>query len=217
MDRILKYININYTDLDVSYIDELCTFLNNTTQEIIDFFNIDNINVDVTIYNLEDFRSKYKEIKNKEPKEWLCGLSYNMNQIAILSLSDYNKTESHKNDTLEDIKYLILHEFTHACHKKVNPNLKELWFVEALATSVSHQYDNYPLTLDVTLEQVINGTSYKNYHTLYVYIKETYGKDYIMKLINDNDLVIKQTEKIYEEARNWIKENNNGSRTRNLN
>lgn len=93
-----------------------------------------------------------------------------------------------------------MHEFTHSCHIKIN-KLFYVWLTEGLATTITHQMENEDRIFNLTLEQAINGGhDYRNYHTMFCYVYETYGRDYILNLIKDNELLERATPQLYEET-----------------
>ena len=209
------YIDLEYTEKDIEYINELKGYIDCNYKEIVDFFGITNFDAKVSIKlfdNLEKFRAACGEIrKNKEVPLWLCGLSFykdNKYNIYSLSLEEYKKTKSHDNCTLKDMQLLIMHEFVHACHYKCTNNAKlPLWMSEGLATTLSHQYDDIEISFDATLEQVINGgIDYKNYYAMFVYVLNNYGKDYVLKLLKNTEYLEKETPKLYEEVNLYYKQ-----------
>lgn len=216
----LKYINIEYSKKDDLYIDELTKYIEQNSKEIVEFFDITNFKnkVEVKLWDdLEKYRKRNFNICNnvgnsvEDVPKWSCGFTYvidNTSYIETLCLSEYVKTKSHETGTLDDLKYLIMHEFTHACHFKINEKSCK-WLSEGLATMISKQYKNCKLKLDATLEQIKNDcyVDYTNYYTIIYYIYETYGKNYILKLINDYELQKLEIEKLYRETLDYIRKN----------
>lgn len=151
MIKELKYMTIQYTNNDLDYINLLIDKLNKISEEIINFFNIKQFGNKIYVVlndSLDTFQKKYiqagyyLEADGVVPK-WSCGFAKG-SIVETLCLKEYKKTKSHENDTVDDLLYLILHEFTHSCHNKVNKNtvLKYAWLSKGLATTISHQYDN---------------------------------------------------------------------------
>lgn len=212
MKKELKYMIIDYTEEDKAYIDSFTNLLEKISQEIIDFFAIEKIDtkINVKLYNsLEEFRKIYVEIgfkldKNGQVPNWICGFAFKKN-VYTLSLKEYRKTKGHENDSLNDLIYLILHEFTHACNNIVSNNKKYAWLSEGLATTISHQYDNYKLFFNCSLNEMINGpTDYRNYHTMFSYVYKKYGKYYILSLINDFNMLEHDTPILFEEVKDYF-------------
>lgn len=212
----LKHVEIEYTNKDVSYIEELIEYINNSSQEIIDFFSISSFGEKVKIKiwdDLTNFRNHCSHCKNNEKVPlWLCGLSYSrdkINYIDVLTLEEYKKTDKHENNTLNDLKLLIMHEFVHACHKKNSKEYTYIWLAEGLATTLSHQYDNFIGNFDATLENLINGgCHYGNYYIMFNFVLDRYGKDFIIELIQDFKKLEIMTPILYKEVKNMFCENN---------
>lgn len=204
----LENIIIEYTDKDKNYIDELCKSINEMSNEILYFFKLKKLHQKAYVYlyaSLEEFHQKYIDFgylhNRKEVPNYVCGFS-RKGCIHTLTLSEYRKTLSHESADIEMLKKLILHEFVHNCEYEINQNNSYMWLREGLATTISHQYDNEELVLDMTLEQAqYGGTSYKNYRTMFLYVLETYGHEYILELINDLEKLKNDTPKLYEEAK----------------
>lgn len=208
MIKELKYITLEYSNSDLEYIDELVEFLEKETKRVVTFFKIKDFGdkVKVKLYDdLNSFREDNYKIMKREVPLWLAGLTFrdNGDYINALSLNEYQKTKSHENGTLNDLKNLILHEFVHSCHYEINNNMRIVWLMEGLATNLSGQYvDNTPrFTKDVELEKMIKGgCSYINYYTMFKYVYDTYGYDYIMSLLTDIKLLESVTPRLFNEA-----------------
>lgn len=216
MNKELKYIILDYNQSDLSFINEFSEFIEFHSDKIVEFFDIKNFGFKIKVKlwcNLEMFRNYYKEIgynldKNGNVPKWVCGFAHG-ESVEVLTLDEYKKTQSHENAIVDDLKYLILHEFVHACHKKVSSNNSYSWLSEGLATTISHQYDNASLEFNATLDEIINGChNYVNYYTMFKYVYNTYGRNYILSLIEDYDLLKKETPKLYEEVSIYVKRYN---------
>ena len=200
MKKELDYLIIYYSDKDKVYIDYIVDKINNKSKEIVDFFDVKvPIKSEVKLYDdLDKFRKDYKIITKKDPKDWVCGLSYD-NKINSLTLEELKKTYNHENNTIEDLYKLILHEFVHSINN-IRCNNSEIWLKEGLATYLSGQYPNSN-EIKVSYEEIINGTcSYTDYRALVKYIIENYDHDYILKLIDDNKFLLTESKRLYEEA-----------------
>lgn len=42
---------------------------------------------------------------------------------------------------------------------------------------------------------------YRNYHTMFKYVLDTYGREYILSLINNSNLLVSETPKLYDEVK----------------
>ncbi len=216
MKKELDSMIIYYTEKDMEYIDEVIDYINNNCKEIMDFFNVLQLDKKVNVYlhsSVEEFREKCKECgfgdENGNVPLWICGFKNDKNEIHTLCLDEYRKTEGHKNGNLTDLKYLILHEFSHrvySCATKDDgisySKGRYVWLNEGMATALSHQYDNVKLSLTASLEDMINGcNNYNSYHTMFVYTLETYGRDYILQLVHNYDKLVEDTPKLFDEAK----------------
>lgn len=219
MQKQLKYMNIEYTEKDNKYINDMIIYLEQTSEEIVNFFEIENFGNKVQVKLWDDiskFRVRNYEVypsiadKVENVPEWCCGFAYNNNNmcyVETLCLEEYKKTLGHDNATLKDLIHLILHEFTHAVHLKIDDKDCACWLSEGLATTISHQYDGADLFFDATLEQIKNDdlVGYGNYYTMFYYVYNTYGRDYVLELVNNYELQKQVTEKLYKETVEYMK------------
>lgn len=209
MKKELAYMTIKYTKSDEKYIDGFISYLEQVSQEIIDFFNIDHLDnkISATLWDsLESFRDLYLKLNQDETKvpDWVCGFVHDRN-VETLTLSEYRKTHGHENASIQGLMRLILHEFIHACHRSISSHKSYAWLSEGLATTISHQYDNSSMSFDATYKEMLNGGSnYCNYHTMFSYVKDTYGRDYVLKLINDFTFLEKETPRSFKETKNYV-------------
>ena len=221
MEKETKYMIISYTDKDLKYIDYLVENIDKIAEEIVNFFDINDFGEKIKVVlndSLEAYREKYIETgffldKDGSVPKWSCGFSF-QNKVETLCLEEYIKTRNSNTGNKEDLLYLILHEFTHACYKRVRRDKRRYkWLSEGLATTLSHQYDNSELIFNATLNNVCDGvvSDYRNYHTMFKYVLDTcpeemklfdnFGREYILKLIDDYDLLVQDTPKLYNEVR----------------
>lgn len=205
MIKELKYINLEYNECDKNYIDELIDYINLSSEEITNFFSIDSFNpkVEIKLYDdIDKFNEWYYYFNKKEAPLWFCGFSFKMDNvyhINVLSLEKYKKTQGHEKHNLDDLKHLIMHEFVHSCVLKINNSSLPAWLNEGIAIKLSHQYDNKEYKFNVSLNEMINGcNNYINYYTMFSYVIDKYGKDYILDLILNNK-AFDETEKLYND------------------
>lgn len=216
---VLNNVIINYTESDINYIDELINNLKLKGQQIIDFFNLTTLDRPTYIFfynTIERFREKAKTRNSTgHVPTWLCGWATtkpSRHEIHVPSFSEYIKTESHENDTIEDIISLVLHEFTHNCfdsYRFQNNNRKTLmWLHEAMATILSNQKNN--LTITCSVEDLLseNQVAYHNYFTMGTYLLSMRGKDYILSLIRNYKLLKAETPSIYLDTIKWLDNKN---------
>jgi hypothetical protein len=202
MNKELDYLNISYTDSDKDYIDYISKEVDEKSKKIIDFFEIkdykDKSKV-IIINNIDEFRQMFLKENNTYPPDWVCGFAKDKN-IWVLSFDEYKKTHNHENDTIDDMIKLVLHEFVHNVYKMRSTNMEVKWLSEGAATYLSDQYPNAK-SINCTYEELLSNTSYTNYKVMFNYVLNTYGKDYILKLIDDINLLNKETKRLYEEAK----------------
>lgn len=202
MIKNLKYINIEYTDNDLEYIDYICDEIEKKTEDIVNFFELNEFGEKVNIKlfdDIDNFRNFYNKTFKIEPKDYICGFSKG-NNVYTLSISEYKKCYSHENSSIEDLIKLILHEFTHSIHFKRNSNMNVIWLNEGAATYLSGQHKDAK-EIKGTLDDLLNGKcSYSDYKLMFEYIFNTYSKEYILKLIDSEELLNKETKRLFNEA-----------------
>lgn len=193
----------------MEYIDLFCNVLDIECEKVVSFLNIDKFGEKVKVKlwnNIDDFRNIYKSTfykddYNKQVPDWISGFALG-NEVQTLSLNEYRKTKNHERATITDLEKLIIHEFTHVAHSKIHNNRIMMWLTEGLATTLAYQYDDKELKFDATLDEIKNGkVSYINYYVMFNYVLNKYGKEYIIKLINDEDLLRNETDKLYKETK----------------
>ena len=216
MKKIFDIFEIEYTNIDLEYIDELINYLKNNYKRIMVFFGIKTFKEKIKIKiwnNVEEYRNYFNTIYkkygyNKTVPSWEMARVFTDTspKIFLISYKESLKCKGHQKDDLNKYLKVILHEFVHTCQFEFNNHNESLtWLNEALATTLSHQYDNYPLTLDVSLDSIINGqASYINYYTMGKYLINNYSKEYILELAKNRELLTKDTSKIYEETLLYI-------------
>jgi hypothetical protein len=220
MKKELNNMIINYTAKDLNYIEEMSKIIESSSKEITNFFGIEKIEPKIEIYlydSLDKFRKKYIELGYNLENDgtvplWVSGFAYNEVEAHTLCLEEYRKTRSHENDDVSDLEQLILHEFVHGCYNYFIGNKNNYnhiaWLSEGLATTLSHQYDKKDFVFTASLDEMENGCqNYSNYHLMFSYVLNKYGKDYILNLINDNDVAVQITPKLYEETRKYYNKN----------
>ena len=204
MIKNLKYIDIEYTNADLEYIDYISKIIDERCENIVNFFELDKYEDKTYVKlfdDLDEFRKYFKEVHNYEAPKWVCGFDKDKN-VYTLSLNEYRKTKTHENDTLDDMICLVLHEFTHAVHERRHKNiLVRKWLAEGAATYLSGQYKDV-YEINCSYEDILEHSPYTNYRALFAYVLENYGKEYILKLIDDEELLKNETERLFEEVSN---------------
>ena len=219
MKQEFDIFEIEYTESDVEYIDDLINYFKNHYKAIMDFFNLKEFSKKIKIKfwdSKEEYRDYFNKIYkekgyNRTVSEWEVARSFTEEfpKIFLMSHKESVKCIGHEKDTLDSLFKVLVHEFVHACQFEYNHHIESLtWLLEALATNLSHQYEEYPLILNVPLEKIIKGqASYINYRTMGKYLLENYPKEYILELAKNKELLLKDTKKIYEETCEYIKQN----------
>ncbi len=226
MVKETKYLLIRYDNLIENEIEKNLKELEKKIEKAIIFFELGNkyAKAGLKIYSsLDDFRKKayetfphYKKIE--DIPMWVCGFIEN-DTIYTLSLEELKKTIVHDKSTDSDWIKLIIHEFVHICQRYISNLKKYPWIKEGMATYLAGQHQQYDYSsFDATLEQLtMGGTRYFNYYLMFKYVYEKYGKEYIVNLFKDDELLEKETPKLYKELikyekRNYDKSKKNGTR-----
>ena len=219
MIKKFEVFEIEYFENDLEYIDNIINYLKDNYKEIIIFFGIKKFdkNIRIKIWNNKEsyrdyFNEKLKKYGyNKTVPPWEVGRTY-IDECPRIDLISYKKSlecQGHKNDTIDDFIQVVLHEFVHVCHQSYYKESSNIaWFSEGLATNLSHQsrYKNNLLTLDASLDEIMNGkVSYHNYYAMVNYLLNKYSKEDILELAKNKDLLIEKTPEIYKETKEYIK------------
>lgn len=200
--NVNDYIKIIYNECDKVYINEIIDYFERNYKNVMRFLNLSKLEKELIIKFWDDsskFCEKLKNITGLETPFWMIASSINnkndsISRIDSLSLKEIRKIDYHKDETIEDLKKTILHEFIHICHidfcNYTYP--KELWISEGLATYFSKQYNNAKLT--ATLESIKNNdyVEYENYRFLFDKLFEFYNKNQILEVLNgkNSDLIL---------------------------
>lgn len=119
--------------------------LNNTKdkiKEIIYFFNVNNINVNIKILNYNEFKSEFHSYLGYEINANITGfIEDDKNTIIILSYNDFKFT-NHYGESYGEYVKIVIHEFVHIIHSiacKRNYPSEDLW--EGIAVYLSEQYN----------------------------------------------------------------------------
>lgn len=127
------------------------------------------------------------------------------NLVEILTLNERKKIEIHKNSKEETIIMTFTHELLHIFHTFYKGNNKSSWFAEGLAINLGSPRYELGL-LDCTVEDLINkkGKS-RHYYAMVKYMLENMPHEKILEYAKNDDLVIQDTEEIYNSTNEWIK------------
>ncbi len=192
------YFDIHYTNDDLSYIQEMTAFLREKLPDIMNFFDIKQFDSNDTlqIYLYNDYEQFIKDctIDGFVPPSYTAAKFERMHGINIIRALNLTEQKVVKKDSdLIKLEYRILHECVHAFHRiKIRMPLTKggtLWFVEGLAVTVSHQYDDIPLESTCILEDIIlNKANYNTYRTLVTYLLQEYGQDFLLSILDKKEI-----------------------------
>ena len=169
----MKKYFIKYNDEKVQKSINEC---NEKIVEILDFFNVDNVTVEIKVLDYNSFKKEFQDYLKCDIKSYNVGfIEDDKDMIVVLDYNDYKYTD-HINKTYDDYIKIIIHEFVHVIHSiacKHNYPSKELW--EGIAVYLSNQYD---------LENKIGNGSYYEYGLkIYNYLKEN-NRESLLNILN---------------------------------
>ena len=223
MEKITKYARFNYSEQDQDLINILDEYLNTHSEEIFNFFDPTLSN---TMINIDIIPTKkgYDEIVQKrrhttEIPAWEIG-NYNNGTIEYVSLHDYKNTKhafspEKYDEALDSYKKTIVHEFVHFVLGlyivKINSVGPLKYLNEGIAQYLSHQRDGMNLSFTYSLDDIVNSKNcYPGWFLLTKYIIEEKGKDYFMMLLKDKQKAIQDTPLLYNEAKSFYDDYENG-------
>lgn len=103
------------------------------------------------------------------------------------------KIETYENETIDDLKKTIVHEFVHICHNQFcnYTFVKDEFIKEGIATFLANQYEDAQLTEDIG--EIINGkfVSYNNYRYIFNILMKNCNLEEIRKILMGDKTVIK--------------------------
>lgn len=213
---------IEYSDCDLPYIDTMIEALNNNIKRIMDFFGIVTLDksFEIKIWDsLDEFRENRKrQLResgiNREVATWVCASSVNTkdkSNIDMLSYKELLKCKSHDKDSINSLFVTIVHEFAHTCHFQYKNYVETLsWFNEAIATVLSNQYSLDKVQIDCEVEDLmLFKASYNIYFAVGKYILENYGQNFFLELAKNQELLVKESPRLFNEAKEWLNKRKN--------
>lgn len=135
---MMKYsIKVNNTRLQ-----EAINHKDKKIVNILNFFNIENVDIKITVLKYEDFKKEYESYLERELNGYSVGfIEDNKNEVIIIDYDDYKYT-SHNGEPYEYYVKVAIHEFVHAVHAiACNHNYPETKVWEGIAVYLSEQYD----------------------------------------------------------------------------
>ncbi len=107
------------------------------------------------------------------------------------------------NDTFEIFIMGLKHELVHITHIAYKGNNGGTWFAEGLANCLGSP--RYEETLEgCTLQEFMGHTKFKYYYTVTKYMLENFSHDQILEYAKNDELVIADTEKIFNETKQYL-------------
>lgn len=189
-------IELLYNECDKDYINKIINYFELCYKEVLDFLKLNKLDKKCIIKlwdDSDDFRNELKQISGNEIPFWVTGSSINNKndkyaRIDYLSLREIKKIDYHKNETVDDLKKGILHEFVHICHSQsCDYNYpKEFFLKEGVATYLAHQYDDCELNVPIkTIIDDVDYVEYENYRYLFDKLVELYNHNELLDILNN--------------------------------
>ena len=202
-------------DSNISYIKDMIKDLETMSNDIMSFFGLEKIHSKIKIVIYNNLKKYQKHIeKYTEYQDYMCADTFD-GKINILSLAEAHKTKEHQNMTIDDWKNTILHEFVHICQQECeleHLNKDVVWLWEALATNLGNPQMFQKIIIMASNEEINNFNSLsQNYSIAYTigkYMLDNYNHEDILKYIKYPSKLLKDSDKILNEARKWSIEKN---------
>ena len=216
MERITKQFKITYSKNDEDLIIELEDYLDQKYEDIFNFFDSSLQKEQVEI-NIIPTKKEYDEIAKKirgvdTIPNWSIGISHD-NKIEYVSLHDYKNTshafsEDKYLEKLDYYKKTIVHEYVHFVAglylKKNNCDSPIKYLNEGIATYLSGQKEEIEIPFSFKIEDILESSSnYDAWYLLVKYIIEEYGKEYFLELFKNREVALKETPRLFEEAKDY--------------
>lgn len=202
---------VDYDEKD-KYISDIIEYLDNKSNEILDFFELKELKRQRKIVIYNDIE-KYKKHMGKYSKyyDYMCA-DTNDGNINTLSLEEAHKTKTHADMTIDDLKRVIAHEFVHICQQdcEIEPIEETIgWFWEALATNLGNPEGRNKIEIEATNNDIINFNSLPNNYliafTIGNYMLQIYSHDQILDYIKYPQKLLNDSDEILNNAREWSK------------
>ena len=221
MEKNSLYAKFIYSKEDETLVDELDAYLNDNAERIFDFFDSAlerkplNIKIIPTKKEYDELNQKRRGV---EIPKWSIGTFYD-NTIEYVSLNDYKNTThafppEKYDEALEYYKKTFVHEFTHYVlliyKEQFNNDYPIKYLNEGIAQYLSGQRDDNKYEFNYSLDDILSNNCYAGWFLMTKYIVEEYGREYFLELVVDNELAIKETPRLYEEVKNYYKEDKQG-------
>lgn len=144
--------------------------LNENLSRVMSFFGLEKLTNEITVCihtDIEEWKN-YINSMGTEYQDYVVGCAWK-SKIDVLSFEEYQKTQSHKADSIDDFLKVIIHELVHICHQKLQPDFSKVaWFMgEGLATYLSAQHYNENEKIDFPKEDLFDFQKFMNLHSPY--------------------------------------------------
>lgn len=193
--KIIDYSKNNYKE-------EILEVINSKKKIIFDFFNSDEIDLDITIYIYDSIESLVNGLRergfSKDP-DYMCACHKDLdNSLNFFEPKDNPNDDEWSKDEYKDV---IFHELIHGIQFCLFGSTPE-WLNEGIAKYLDGTYskgvkwlmENYILTSSIPnqkeIEEEFGMHSYDSYDYAYLmvcYLIDTLGKDEFIELIKDSD------------------------------
>ena len=198
---------------NISYFNDITSYIEEHEQEILNVFRISNLSPKWKVKFIS-----FKEFENimntyyGQYEDYMAGNSNSYRrEILLLNIEDQVKYTRHKEADIEHLQKQCIHEFIHACYSEVVGQGNTIhWFNEGLATYLSHQDRMFIDISDTDFNLLLNdfnkthGKGYTPSYLMVKYLFENYSSEEIYKLIAEPNYLIENTSKIINESVEWI-------------
>lgn len=188
-EKMKRKINnfIISSNKDISYIEEIISYLDNRSNYILGFFGLEEIpnKVNIVIWdNIDKYREHIE--KYHEYKSYMVA-DTNDGNINLLDIDVARKYTKHTNMDIKSLKTTISHEFVHICQQNLQIDQIETdiyWFWEALATNLGNPDNFSVINFDITPKELQDFNNIRNNYN----IAFTIGK-YMLSNISHDKLI----------------------------
>ena len=108
--------------------------------EILDFFNIDSVVIEIKVLNYISFKKEFHDYFKYDINSYTTGfIEDDKDMVVVLDYNDYKYTDHRNEKTYDDFIKTIIHEIVHVVHSiacKHNYPANELW--EGIAVYLSN-------------------------------------------------------------------------------
>lgn len=194
MESIInEKIKFIYSETSSRYMNEVVLYFKDNHESVMQFFNKSSLNkpLVITIWdNKEEFKKEMSRLSGIEDiPDWSIGMANSkmdnkINRIDCLDLERIREISYHSDKTIDDMKKLVVHEFTHICcdeYTNYDENIP-FWVQEGVAVYLSGQHDNAELTVPIDDIKNDNMVPYQNYRYIFNKVVDNYSKEEVLGL-----------------------------------